>query len=199
MHSQQNYCHIEYLPGSLYPLTRERSAMKPITSILSPERSGNILSASILDVAALAVVYFTPLIGHLLQLPFYMIEPMRLMAVISMVHSTRMNSFLLALVLPLFSWVATGHPELTKMLVMTMELGMNVFLFYLLRKKMNSVFLAMIIAITASKILCYSLYLVFFSMMFIREEAEMTFLVAQVITTLLFSLYASTLFRKNSQ
>jgi hypothetical protein len=128
-----------------------------------------------------------------------MVEPMRLMVVLSIVHSSRTNSYLLALSLPLFSWAVSGHPEFYKMLVMTGEITMNVFLFYYLIRKIDSVFLPMIISIVVSKIFCYILYLVFFSMMFIREEAESSFLIAQVISTLVFSFYIFFVLRKKSQ
>jgi len=150
------------------------------------------------DCLALAIVFFVPKIGEILQLPFYMIEPMRLMVIISIAHFKRFNAFLLALTLPLFSWIVSGHPEFYKMLVMTCEIMVNVFLFYFLIHKFGSVFLSMIIAIIVSKVLCYTLYLVFFSIMFIKEEAQPSFLIAQLITTLVFSTYVFFIYRKRS-
>ena len=152
-----------------------------------------------LDIVAIAVIFFTPKIGQLIHLPFYMVEPMRLMVVLSIAHSNRANSYLLALTLPLFSWAVSGHPELFKMLVMTGEITVNVFLFYYLVRKIDSVLLSMIISIVVSKVLCYAFYLVFFSMMFIQEEADPSFLIAQVITTLVFSFYVFFILRKKSQ
>jgi len=166
-----------------------------ISSILTR----NVIKGILLDIVALIVVYFTPKFGQLVHFPFYMVEPMRLMVVLSIVHSSRTNSYLLALSLPLFSWAVSGHPEFYKMLVMTGEITMNVFLFYYLIRKIDSVFLPMIISIVVSKIFCYILYLVFFSMMFIREEAESSFLIAQVISTLVFSFYIFFVLRKKSQ
>lgn len=163
---------------------------------LSSLRNRTFLTAILLDILALAVVYFTPAIGELIHLPFYMIEPMRLMVILSIAHSTSANSYLLALTLSFFSWAVSGHPEFFKMLVMTSELMANVFLFYFLFRKLDSVFLSMVIAIVVSKIFCYGLYLIFFSMMFLREEADSTFLIAQVITTLLFSVYVFIVKRK---
>jgi hypothetical protein len=125
-----------------------------------------------------------------------MIEPMRFMVVLSIAYVSRSNSYLLALTLPMFSWVVSGHPEFYKTLVMTAELVLNVFLFYYLVKRIDSVFLSMVISIVVSKIFCYALYLVFFSIMFIEEEAEPVFLIAQVITTVLFSSYLSIILQK---
>jgi len=159
----------------------------------------NVIKGILLDIIALVVVYFTPKFDQLVHFPFYMVEPMRLMVVLSIVHSSRANSYLLALSLPLFSWAVSGHPEFYKMLVMTGEITINVFLFYYLIRKIDSVFLPMIISIVVSKILCYIFYLVFFSMMFIREEAEPSFLIAQVISTLVFSFYIFFVLRIKSQ
>ena len=166
---------------------------------LSSIQARNVSKALLLDIAALVLVMFTPKIGELIHLPFYMLEPMRLMVVLSIAHSSRANSYLLAFTLSLFSWAVSGHPEFFKMLVMTGEMTVNVFLFYYLLRKIDSAFLSMIISIVVSKVLCYALYLVFFSMMFLKEEADPSFLIAQVITTLVFSFYVFLILRKKSQ
>jgi hypothetical protein len=166
---------------------------------LSSIQTRGVRNGLLLDIVAIAVVFFTPKIGQLIHLPFYMVEPMRLMVVLSIAHSNRANSYLLALTLPLFSWAVSGHPEFFKMLVMTGEITVNVFLFYYLVRKIDSVLLSMIISIVVSKVLCYAFYLVFFSMMFIQEEADPSFLIAQVITTLVFSFYVFFILRKKSQ
>ena len=151
-----------------------------------------------IDSAALAFVYFTPLIAHLIAFPIYMIEPMRLMVILSLVHSSPRNSYLLAFTLPLFSYIATSHPEFFKMLIITAELVLNVFFFYWLSSRMKNVFFEMIIAIFASKAVCYLLYLIFFSITFVRNEASLPFLIVQIITTLVFSTYIFIFWKKQS-
>ncbi len=149
----------------------------------------DILKNIFIDSVALAVIYFTPAIAHLIALPVYMIEPMRLMLILSMAHSTRNNSYLLALTLPLFSFITTSHPEFLKMLIITAELTLNVFLFYWLFSRFRNAFISMVSAVILSKIACYGLYLIFFSLAFVRSEAGLSFLAAQAITTVLFSAY----------
>ncbi|HZX62355.1 MAG TPA: hypothetical protein VFE66_04000, partial [Bacteroidales bacterium] len=78
---------------------------------LSSIQARDISSAILLDIAALVLVMFTPKIGEIIHLPFYMIEPMRLMVVLSIAHSSRVNSYLLAFTLSMFSWAVSGHPE----------------------------------------------------------------------------------------
>jgi hypothetical protein len=169
------------------------------TSTHNRIQSKEVVKSLILDGFALFIVFITPVIARWLQLPFYMIEPMRLMIIVSIAHTNRVNAHILAFVLPLFSWMVSGHPEFLKMMVIIGELSLNVFLFYFLLKKTGNVFLTMVAAIITSKIICYSFYLIFFSWMFVKDEAEPAFLLAQVITTMLFSLYVSVLFRKRSQ
>jgi hypothetical protein len=165
---------------------------------ISSIHTWNVIKGLLIDLVAIIVVYFIPKIGQIVHFPFYMVEPIRLIVVVSIAHSSRVNSFILALTLPFFSWAVSGHPEFYKMLVMTGEITFNVFLFYYLIRKSDFVFLSMIISIVVSKVLCYVFYLVFFSMMFIREEAEPSFLIAQIIFTLVFSFYIYFVLRKKS-
>ena len=152
--------------------------------------------ALIIDLLALGFIYFTPSIAHLLNFPVYMLEPMRVMLILSLAHSTRQNSYLLALTLPLFSFLVSGHPEAVKMMIITAELTVNVFLFYLLADRMRNLFLAGVVSIVASKVFCYLAYLVVFSMAFVREEAGALFLGVQLLTTLIFSGYLYFLSKK---
>jgi hypothetical protein len=158
--------------------------MVTVTSVSKETYKGILI-----DIAALAFIYFAPAFAHWLNFPVYMIEPMRLMLVLSMAHSTRKNSYLLALTLPLFSLVVSSHPEFYKMLVITSELLLNVFLFYALSARIKNAFLAMFPAIILSKLFCYLLYFIFFTPAFLRSEASTSFLVVQVITSVVFSFY----------
>jgi len=160
--------------------------------------SGEFVKSVCIDAIALAFIYFTPSIAHLFAFPVYMIEPMRLMVILSMAHSSPKNSYLLAMTLPLFSFIATSHPEFIKMLIITGELVFNVFLFYRLSARIKNTFLSMISAILISKALCYLMYLVIFSVAFVREESGTLFLVVQLITMILFSAYIFFFWKKRS-
>ncbi len=162
-------------------------------------KTRNVRKNLLLDIVGLVIVFFTPKIGQYTHLPFWMVEPMRLMVVLSIAHCTHANSYFLALVLPAFSWAVSGHPEFFKMIVMTGEITINVFLYYFLLRKNDSVFLSMITSIVVSKVFCYAIYLLFFSMMFVKDEAEPSFLIAQVISTLVFSFYVYWVSRKKYQ
>lgn len=72
------------------------------------------LRAVLIDIIALAFIYSIPALSHMLSLPVYLIEPMRLMLIIAMVHSNKTNAYIIALTMPLFSYLVSGHPQCTK-------------------------------------------------------------------------------------
>jgi hypothetical protein len=157
----------------------------------------NSLSGIIIDIVALAFIYFAPTLAHLFSFPVYMIEPMRLMLILSIVHSGKKNTLILALTLPLFSFIVTSHPVFLKMIIITCELVANTLLFYFFYRKLQP-FWAMFLAIITSKILCYLLYLVFFPVSFVIAEADPLFLGVQMATTLIFSGYVFMLYAKRN-
>ena len=87
------------------------------------------------DILALAVIYLLPTFSHLISFPLYLIEPMRIAIIFSVIFTNRTNAFIIAFTLPAFSWVVSSHPEGFKMFLMTTELALNVYLFYILRNK----------------------------------------------------------------
>ena len=144
----------------------------------------------LLDFIALVFVYFVPTLSHLLNLPVYLIEPMRLMLVLSIIHTHKYNAYILAITLPLFSYLVSGHPYILKIGLISAELVLNVWLFYTFDKYFRSAFFSMLSAIVASKIIYYLLKASLISLAFIHTELFSTPLLIQVIMTLLFSGYA---------
>lgn len=148
------------------------------------------------DLGALAFIYMVPTISHLISMPVYLIEPMRLMLILAMVHTSRTNAFILALSLPLFSLLISGHPAMPKMILIAAELSLNVFLFYALAKKMKSVFPAIFLSIIISKTIYYLLKLILIQLTVIQTELFSTPILIQAVTTILFSLYLFKFYRK---
>jgi hypothetical protein len=142
---------------------------------------------AITDIAALVFVGLVPAASHMFNIPVYYIEPMRIMLVLALLFSSRWNAYTLAIVLPLFSFLVSGHPAPVKMLIIMAELLMNVWLFLYFYQKSRRSFLSAFSSIIISKVFCYAMYLVVFSMAFVKAEAETTFLFAQMILTLLLS------------
>ena len=106
-----------------------------MANTISLDRSNQHVKSALLDIFALVFVYFVPTLSHLAQLPLYLLEPMRIMLILAIAHTTRKNAYLLALTLPLFSFVISMHPSLVKSILITAELLLNVWLFYFLLKK----------------------------------------------------------------
>lgn len=83
----------------------------------------------ITDAVALLFILFVPALSHLTALPLYLLDPMRL-AVLGVLLVTRdwKNTLALAVLLPLFSTMVSGHPVFPKCLLISMELATNVLL-----------------------------------------------------------------------
>ncbi len=144
----------------------------------------------VLDFIGLLFIYFVPAISHTLSIPLYYIEPMRLMVLIAMIYSSKRNTFLIALSLPVFSFLISSHPIFPKMLIMTLELGLNVWLFYMFARLMRNYFYAMILSIVLSKSVYYLLSYMAVQMSFIgNSEMSSIPLYIQAIVAVVFSMY----------
>lgn len=158
-------------------------------TLVMPFPTRKILTAFLLDVAAIAFVFFVPAMSHLTGIPIYLAEPMRIMVILALLHTHRGNAWALALILPAFSYFVSGHPYPIKMAIITMELLINVALFQLLISKTKP-FIAMAAAIVVSKLFYYlAKYLVVMAGL-LQMELFATPILIQVATTLIFSLYA---------
>jgi hypothetical protein len=149
-----------------------------------------------LDILALAFIYFVPTISHLLNVPLYLVEPMRIMIILALAHTTKKNAYLLALTLPLFSFLISAHPNVFKALIMTLELLLNVWLFYKLSTKVNQ-FVAIFSSIIISKVVYYLLKFGLISFAVLQSGLISTPIYLQLITTVVFSGYLFFIIRKN--
>ena len=150
----------------------------------------------VLDILALAFIYFVPTISHLLNVPLYLVEPMRIMLILAIAHTKKKNAYLIALTLPLFSFLISGHPNIFKAVIMTMELLLNVWLFYELTKRTNQ-FVAMLSSIILSKIFYYLLKFGLISFAVLQTDLISTPIYLQVITSLVFSGYLFFIIRRD--
>ncbi|MBU1370444.1 MAG: hypothetical protein KJ578_03740 [Bacteroidetes bacterium] len=154
-----------------------------------------IISAS-LDILALAFIYFTPALSHMFQLPIYLIEPMRLALILALVHTNKKNAYLLALTLPMFSFMISGHPVFIKTILISLELSLNVFLFYYLTQRSKNLLFAVLGSIIISKIVYYLLKYGLLQMLLLDGELVSTPLLIQLITSLVFSFYCFVLLKR---
>jgi hypothetical protein len=144
--------------------------------------------AVLVDIFAIAFIYFIPTISHLLNFPLYLIEPMRIMVIIAMVHTNRQNALILAITLPFVSYIFSAHPSIAKTGLIATELAINVLIFYVLAKKIPSI-LAIFSSIWISKGIYYGLKFLVILMFFPTWELISTPIYIQVITSAILSLY----------
>lgn len=152
----------------------------------------------LLDFIAIGFIYLIPTLSHLLNVPLYLIEPMRLMVILAMVHTQRNNAYLLALTLPFFSYLVSGHPIGLKTTIIAIELILNVWIYYRLTGILKSSFLPMFIAIISSKIIYYLMKAGLISLVMINTSLFSTPLLIQIIVTFILSTYVYFWLRKTN-
>jgi len=151
--------------------------------------TGSKTKAIIFDILSVLIIYFIPVISHLTALPIYYFEPMRILLIVALIHTSRSNAFILVLTLPVFSFVVSAHPSLLKTGLITSELLLNVFFFYWLTSKIKDRYLNVMLSIITSKIVYYLLKYVLISASLLNMELISTPLYFQIIVTLLLTLY----------
>jgi len=109
-------------------------------AILGNKISKDIIKGSIFDLFAIGFVYMVPVISHLFAMPIYYIEPMRLMLILAIAHTSKKNAYILAVTLPIFSFAVSAHPVFLKTLLISGELLLNVWLFFFLTEKIKNKF-----------------------------------------------------------
>lgn len=131
-----------------------------------------------------------PWISGITGLPVYYIEPMRIAVIIGILHFKKWTSMTLALALPFISFFILSHPPVDKAGIIAIELLINIYLFFKFYKIFKQGFLPMLFSIISSKTICYGIYLLVYDMDFFRSETSTDFLIAQMISTTIFSLYS---------
>jgi hypothetical protein len=143
----------------------------------------------VFDVTALMAIYLVPTVSHLLSLPVYYLEPMRIMLILAIVHTSRRNAYLIAITLPLFSFLVSAHPSLIKTSLITGELLLNIWLFFFLSEKLSNKSLSIFLSIIASKIFYYPVKFLLISSVLLTGELISTPMYIQIIMLFVFSGY----------
>jgi len=162
-----------------------------------PLKRRSTLFNVLIDIAALGFIYMVPSISHLLSLPVYLIEPMRIMLVIALVHTSKKNAYLLALTLPIFSFLVSAHPALPKMILISFELALNVFLFFGFSKRLKRIFPSILLSIIISKLVYYLIKFGMIELAILNTGLISTSILIQLIMTLIFSGYVYVFYKKD--
>lgn len=143
---------------------------------------------AIFDLFAVLFIYLVPTFSHLLSIPLYLFEPMRIMLILSIAHTSRKNAYIIALTLPLFSFIISSHPVFLKSILIAGELILNIWLFFYLSSRIGR-YAAAVTAILASKLVYYIAKFALISFALIDSELFSTPVVLQLSMTVIFATY----------
>ena len=158
-----------------------------------------ILNIFIIDIIALAFIYFLRDVSELINFPLYLVDPMRMMIILALAHTNKWNSYFLAILLPFFSYVLGGHPYILKTLLILAELLLNIYLFYILISKIKNSFFSTLISIIVCKGFYYGIKFLLISFTLIEGSLLSTSIKYQIITAIAFSLYIQIFWSRKSE
>jgi hypothetical protein len=147
------------------------------------------IRSAVFDMAALTFIYFVPAISHLLSFPLYLLEPMRIMVVFSIAHTSKRNTYLIALTLPLFSLLVSAHPLFYKTILIAFELTLNVYVFYAFDRRLNSKFVVMMLSVLISKMFYYGVKLLLINLSLLETGLISSPLHLQLVVVTVLSAY----------
>jgi len=149
-----------------------------LTRILTPR---NIT----VDIVIFACIFFIPALSHVAPFPLYLLDPMRILLFAGyLLTRQNANAYILALAIPLFSALVTGHPPFFKAVLISAELVINLLLFVkLINNTKLHVALSLFLSMVVSKLVYYSLKFAFIHIGLIEGGLITTNLWIQLGTT----------------
>lgn len=142
----------------------------------------------LLDFFALAAIYFVPTFSHMVSLPLYFIEPMRLALVLAIIYTNRTNAYVIALTLPAFSYFISSHPVLPKTVLISSELLLNVYLYYFLKEKFKNKTLIFAASIVGAKLYYYVVKYILLQFVLLQGSLVSTPILIQAIMVIVFTI-----------
>ena len=153
----------------------------------------------IFDIIALSIIYLTPTLSHIFSFPVYYLDPMRLMLFLVIIHTNKRNSYLIAATLPLVSFITSSHPVFIKSLTMSVELVLNVWLFFEFSKLFKNNFIPATLSIIVSKLVYYAVKIFLVSTALLSTGIISTPLHFQIAVLLIISAYAFFMIPRNNK
>lgn len=148
------------------------------------------------DFLSVAFIFLIPSISHLVGMPLYIFDPMRFALFLAILITNKKNSYAIALLLPLVSFLISSHPYFYKVFLITGELLLNVWLFYFFAEKFKNVFFTTLVSIILSKTIYYLFKYVFINFLLINDSLVSTSILIQIAVSLALSIVMAILFRK---
>lgn len=153
------------------------------------------------DILVLLLVYFIPALTHLSPFPLYYLDPMRLLLFAGfLVSRNHTNGYLLAVTIPIFSILVTGHPPFYKAVLISIELFINIgcFSFLVNKIKWNPGVIFLLSAIV-SKLFYYGCKYIFIRLALIDGDLIATSLLIQLPVIIFLSLMFMFFYKKQQQ
>jgi len=116
-----------------------------------------VRTTSLIDLGIILAIYLLPGLTHVLPVPLYMIDPMRLLLFLTLLTTNRMNALVLAATIPFLSTFFSGHPVFPKNILISAELSLNVMVFHWIMGKKDSLIFAGAVSILSAKVFYYVL------------------------------------------
>jgi len=143
----------------------------------------------LIDFSLLLSIYFLPALSHLFAFPIYYFDPMRIALVVALIHTSKKNAYIIAITLPLFSFLISSHPQILKSFLLSAELIINLGLFFFLKDKLKNVFATLFISIVISKVIYYFLKFVLIYFTLLNDKLFSTPFYFQLISVFVLSSY----------
>lgn len=148
------------------------------------------------DIMAFALITFLPAISHMLTVPLYLFEPMSILLILSIVHTSKKNSFIIAVALPIISYLLSSHPAFYKVILIASELALTVSLFSYINQRIKNMFVVTVVTILISKVYYYIGKFLLIKLTLIEGELVSTPLYIQGIVILILSGYVYFIFNR---
>jgi len=148
------------------------------------------------DITAFALITFLPAISHIVSVPLYLFEPMSILLILSIVHTSRKNSFIIAAALPIISYLLSSHPAFYKVILIATELALTVSLFSYINQRLKNMFVVTVATILISKVYYYIGKFLLIKLILIEGELVSTPLYIQGIVILVLSGYVYFIFNR---
>ncbi len=168
-------------------------------NIIPLENTKLRFNSYVYNLIALLVIYLVPTISHLLSFPLYIADPMRIMVMAAVIHTSNKNAFIIALTLPVFSFLLASHPYLIKALLITSELSLNVWLFFTLLKLLKNDFAIMFFSIILSKVYYYTAKIILIKVGLINTDLVSSPLLIQLFVALFIGGYFFFISKKKNE
>lgn len=145
-----------------------------------------IIKIALVNLLGILFALFAPILSHSISIPFYYLEPMRLITLIIFISLSKKNGIFYALYMPLLNTLITGHPDFIKSILISSEIVVNLYLLEIFRKKSNLNFhIQLGISIILSKIYYYFVKYVLISFSVIPGRLFTSNLIVQLIFILI--------------